>query len=211
MIATSPSFEALSTYAEAHSKQGDQALVALSAECQSLSSKSCGPIVGRLLTLLVSTSQSKMCLELGTWLGYSALCIAEGLPSDGRLVTCDSDIRTHACLERFAQHPKGRQIELRVQSALSLLDTWTEPLDFVFLDADKANYPLYYERLIPLIKVGGLLVIDNMLWSGAVLNPQHATDRAIDTLNKTIVQDARVDNLLLTIRDGLQVVRKCSA
>jgi len=168
-----------------------------------------GRLEGRLLKLLAALSSSKQVLEIGTFTGYSALSLAEGLPDDGRIITCEIE-KAHADMAQryFDRSPHGRKIKIRLGPALETLATLSGPFDLAFIDADKGNYPAYYERVVELIRPGGLILVDNTLWSGQVLEPRDGESRAIDAVNRRIAADARVENVLLTVRDGLQVVRK---
>jgi caffeoyl-CoA O-methyltransferase len=168
-----------------------------------------GRLEGRLLKLLASLSGARRVLEIGTFTGYSALSLAEGLPEDGRVVTCEIEPANAEFARRyFEASPHGKKIEIKLGAALDTLKTLAGPFDLAFIDADKENYPAYYERVMELIRPGGLILVDNTLWSGRVLQPEDAESRAIDAVNARIASDARVENVLLTVRDGLQVVRK---
>lgn len=168
-----------------------------------------GPVEGTLLKLLVQISGARRVLEIGMFTGYSALMMASGLPEGGRLVTCDIDPE----IARFARgyfdrSPAGAKIEIRVGPALETLASLEGPFDMVFIDADKSNYSNYYERCIELLRPGGLLVADNCLWSGRVLAPSDDSDRAIASFNDRVRSDARVEHVLLTVRDGVMLARK---
>jgi caffeoyl-CoA O-methyltransferase len=168
-----------------------------------------GRLEGNFLRLLVKLSGAKRALEIGMFTGYSGLMIAEGLPEDGTLVTCDIDPKAEAIARAaFAKSSVGHKIEVRMGPALETLKTLKGPLDFVFIDADKENYLAYYEAVLPLLKKGGLLVADNTLWSGKVLAPKSASDRAIVSFNDAVAKDTRVDKALLTVRDGMTVMVK---
>jgi len=168
-----------------------------------------GRMEGNLLRLLVKLSGAKRALEIGMFTGYSGLMIAAGLPEDGTLVTCDVDPKAEAIARRaFAKSPHGKKIEIRMGPALETLKTLKGPLDFVFIDADKENYLGYYEAVLPLLRQGGLLVADNTLWSGAVLAPKSASDKAIVAFNAHVAKDSRVDKVLLTVRDGMTLALK---
>lgn len=168
-----------------------------------------GRMEGRFLKMLVQISGAKRVLELGTFTGYSALCLAEGLPEDGKVITCDINEYSRAFAQKyFDRSPHGHKIELKFGPALETIKNLKAPFDLVFIDADKSNYPAYYEQCLALVKSGGLIVIDNTLWSGLVLKPENNATKAIDSLNKTIACDDRVENVLLTVRDGVQLVRK---
>lgn len=170
-----------------------------------------GRLEGRLLKLLARISGARRALEIGTFTGYSALSIAEGLPEDGRVVTCEIEPRNADFARRyFGSSPHGGKIEIRLGPALETLKVLEggEPFDLAFIDADKENYPAYYERVMELVRPGGLIVVDNTLWSGRVLDPRDKDSLAIDALNQRIARDKRVENVLLTVRDGVQLVRK---
>ena len=169
----------------------------------------CGPLEGRFLKLMVQISQAKNILEIGTFTGYSALSMAEALPHDGQLTTLDIDPDAHAFAKKyFARSSHGGKIKPILGPALESLESLSGPFDLVFIDADKTNYPRYYEAVLPKVKSGGIILIDNVLWGGAVLSPQTNDDKAITMLNDTIAGDERVDRVLLTIRDGVFLVRK---
>jgi caffeoyl-CoA O-methyltransferase len=135
--------------------------------------------------------------------------MAEGLPEGGRLTTCDVDPEAEAIARRFfARSPHGRKITVRMGPALETIRSLAPPIDFVFIDADKENYPNYYAAVLPLLPSGGLIVADNVLWSGKVLDPMEKTDRAIARFNDVVAADDRVEKVLLTVRDGLLLIRK---
>ncbi|AUD78624.1 methyltransferase [Kangiella profundi] len=168
-----------------------------------------GKIEGRLLKMLVALTGAKSILEIGMFTGYSALSLAEAMPEDGRLLTCDIDEEVaKLAKEYFARSPHGSKITVKLGPALETLSNTNESFDLVFLDADKENYVEYYQSIIPKLNSNGLLVIDNCLWSGKVLEPEAETDIAIHKLNQLIVTDHRVENVVLTIRDGVNLVRK---
>ena len=137
-------------------------------------------IEGRFLKMLVRLTGARTVLELGMFTGYSALMMAEALPDDGCLITCEIDPKAEAIARRyFAESPHGHKITIRMGPALDTIKTLTGPLDLVFIDADKPNYSNYYEACLPLLKPGGLIVADNVLWSGKVVDPKDADDHAI--------------------------------
>jgi caffeoyl-CoA O-methyltransferase len=141
--------------------------------------------------------------------GYSGLMIASGLPENGELTTCDVDPKAEAVARRyFARSPHGRKIAIRMGPALETIATLAPPIDFVFLDADKVNYSNYFDAVVPLMSSGGLLVADNVLWSGKVLDPKEGSDRAIVAFNERVARDPRVEKVMLTIRDGMTLARK---
>ncbi|MCI0661477.1 MAG: class I SAM-dependent methyltransferase [Acidobacteria bacterium] len=170
-----------------------------------------GKIEGQLLKMLVQLTGARRVLEIGTFTGYSTLMMAEGLPPDGRLVTCEVNSKAEEIARRyFAESSHGHKIELRMGPALQTIATLTEPLDMVFIDADKTNYPNYYETCLPLLRPGGLIVADNVLWSGNVLAPNDDDSRAIVAFDERVQADPRVENVCLTIRDGIMLARKRS-
>lgn len=168
-----------------------------------------GRVEGRLLKLLVQMCRPKFILEVGTFTGYSALSMAEGLDDDGKIITCEIDpLAQKAAQAAFDASPVGHRIEIRMGPALETIRGLDADIDLSFIDADKEHYPVYYEEVLQRTRPGGLLILDNMLWSGKVLDPQDDTSRIIAALNETIAQDDRVENVLLTVRDGVQLLRK---
>ncbi|HJT81767.1 MAG TPA: class I SAM-dependent methyltransferase [Chthoniobacterales bacterium] len=161
-------------------------------------------IEGQFLKLLVRLTGARRILELGTFTGYSALAMAEGLPDDGRLITCEVDPKAEAIARRyFSESPHGRKIDLRMGPALETIKTLSGPFDLAFIDADKPNYSNYYQACISLVKPGGLVIVDNVLWEGKVTNPQDDNTWAIAACDRLIQSDPRVDNVCLTVRDGI--------
>lgn len=170
-----------------------------------------GPVEGALLQLLIQVSGARCVLEIGTFTGYSALTMAEALADEGRIITCEVKPE-HARIAQsfFDRSPHGAKIEIRQGPALATIGALApeEQFDFAFLDADKENYVNYYDALVPLLHRGGLLVADNTLWSGRVLDPKEKNDRAIAAFNERVASDARVSRVLLSVRDGVTVARK---
>ena len=208
--------EALEDYARAHSTPPSDVLRELAEYTTAHRSDAnmlSGPLEGALLRLLVLLVKARRILEIGLFTGYSALTMASALPADGELVSCEQDPEVIAVAERFFQHsPHGRKIRVRPGAALSTLESLRgETFDFVFIDADKQNYVAYYERAMPLLRPGGLLVADNTLWSGRVLAPRAPSDLGIAAFNRKVQGDAAVDAVLLTVRDGVTVARKKTA
>jgi caffeoyl-CoA O-methyltransferase len=168
-----------------------------------------GRIEGRFLKMLVRLAGARRILEIGMFTGYSALMMAEGLAEDGKIITCDVDPKAEAIARRyFAESPHGHKIEIRMGPALETIKTLEGQLDMVFIDADKGNYSNYYEAVLPLVRAGGLIVADNVLWSGRVLHPESPDDHAIVAFDKLVQSDSRVENVCLTVRDGMMLVWK---
>ncbi len=165
-----------------------------------------GPIEGALLRLLVRLTAAKRVLEIGMFTGYSALAMAAALPEDGQLITCDVNPETSEIARRyFASSPYGHKIEIKLGPAKETLKNLQGPFDLCFIDADKQGYGAYYDACIDLVRRGGLIVLDNMLQSGRVLNPADPASRIIAALNDRIQRDERVENVLLPIRDGIML------
>jgi len=168
-----------------------------------------GRQVGRLLAILIKISGARRVLEVGTFTGYSALTMAEVLPEDGELFTCEYNERYESIARSFFERSEaGFKITLLMGKALETIPTIGGSFDFAFLDADKINYPDYYEMILPRLTTGALLVIDNVLWSGEVVNPESDKAKAIDRLNSMITEDESVEQVMLTVRDGVTMVRK---
>ena len=170
-----------------------------------------GHFQGRVLSMLAQLLKPTAILEIGTYTGYSALCLAEGLTPDGKLITIDVNeelaprVRSYFEASAYAQ-----QIDYRIGNAAQLIPTLQYTFDLIFIDADKQQYPLYYEQALEKLKPGGFILIDNVLWSGKVLDTQHQDKDSVllRELNLKISQDVRVEKVLLPIRDGLYLIRK---
>jgi len=171
---------------------------------------------GQFLALLVKLTGARRLLEVGTFTGYSALCMASALPEGGSLLCCDIPGDYNATALRYWREAGlAERIELRLAPALETLAQLEQQgqggqFDLMFIDADKANYPAYLESALRLLRTGGLAIFDNTLWSGRVLevNGQSADTRAIQALNRALKDDARVDLSLLPLGDGLTLCRK---
>jgi predicted O-methyltransferase YrrM len=174
------------------------------------------PDQGQLMALLARLVGARRCLEVGTFTGYSALVVALAVPADGRVITCDVDAKMTAIAKRYwADAGVAGKIELRLVPALETLDRLlaegaSGSFDFAFIDADKTNYDGYYERALKLLRAGGLMVIDNVLWSGAVADPKRndADTAALRALNRKLHGDERIDLSLLPLADGITLARK---
>jgi caffeoyl-CoA O-methyltransferase len=170
-----------------------------------------GHLQGRILSMYSLLIKPKVILEIGTFTGYSALCLSEGLAEDGILYTLDvnEEIEEIAC-EYFNKSEKAQQIKLHIGDAIKFIENFNHPIDLVFIDADKKNYVHYFKLVADKIRSGGLLIADNVLWSGKVIN-QDTKDPdtlTIREFNKTVAQDSRFKKLILPVRDGLTVAYK---
>lgn len=166
---------------------------------------------GQFMALLVQAIGAKRCLEIGTFTGYSALAVALALPEDGRILCCDISEEWTALARRYWKRAGvEHKIELRLAPALETLQTVQGPFDFAFIDADKENYGKYYERCLGLVRKGGLIAVDNTLWSGAVADPRKRdhTTRVMRAFNDKLHRDERIFLSLLPIGDGLTLVLK---
>ena len=170
-----------------------------------------GHPVGRFLATLSAMIRPRLVVEVGTFTGYSALSLAEGLAPGGRVITLDIS-EAHAAFARkhFDASPFASQIEIRLGPALDSLAAIDGPIDLAFIDADKANYLAYYEAILPKLAPHGLIIADNVLWYGRIFDPadQTADTIAIREFNQRVAADERVEAVLLTIRDGLTLVRR---
>ncbi|QPJ63883.1 MAG: methyltransferase [Candidatus Nitrohelix vancouverensis] len=168
-----------------------------------------GRIEGQFLNMMAHLIGARRIIEVGTFGGYASLSMAAALPDDGELFTCDIDpVAIKFAKSFFAQSPHGKKITLLEGAATETLKTLSGSFDMAFIDADKQNYKNYYELILPMIRTGGLIAVDNVLWSGRVLKPSDESDHAINDFNKAIVKDKRVDKVMLTLRDGVYLLRK---
>ncbi len=204
----------IEAYAEAHSAGESEVCRALREETyrtMEIPHMIVGPLEGAFLKVMTLLVDAKRVLEIGMFTGYSALCFAEALPADGRVITCEIDPESAALARKyFAKSPHGRKIDIRMGPALETLRTLAGPFDVIFIDADKVNYVNYYRRALELVSPRGVILIDNVLWDGDVLvhPPPDASTAAIQEVNRLVANDPRVTAVLVTIRDGVMVVRK---
>lgn len=170
-----------------------------------------GHVQGRLLAMLSKMISPARVLELGTFTGYSALCLAEGLADDGELHTVEIDDEAEdELLELFASAPGGQRITLHIGDALQTIETLGGEWDLVFIDANKRNYCDYYDLVFPNVRHGGYIIADNTLWDGKVVDPtaHDAQTEGILSFNDMIASDDRVEKVILPIRDGMTIIRK---
>jgi caffeoyl-CoA O-methyltransferase len=167
-----------------------------------------GPVLGRLLRFVVAIAAPRLVLEIGTFSGYSALAMAGGLPPEGRIVTCElSPERAEFAQGYFDRSPWGERIDLRVGPALDTVNALEGPFDFVFIDADKEGYPAYYDAVVPKLSPRGVIAVDNTLRGGDVADPSDEGDRAMAAFNDHVQADERTENVLLSVRDGVTLIR----
>ncbi len=212
--------EKLYDYMVAHGRNGDAILQELAAETArklgGIAMMQIAPEQGTFMNLLARSIGARFAVEVGTFTGYSAICVARALPPDGRLLCCDVSEEWTAIARRYwAKAGVADQITLKIAPAIETLralpaDDPDNPIDFAFIDADKSNYRIYYEEVLKRTRVGGLILIDNVLWNGAVIDPtaQTADTRAIRELNDFLATDDRIDMVMLPISDGLTICRK---
>ena len=205
---------AIEAYSQAHTTPPPPLLAALAEETRrSLESPGMmvGAVEGRFLELLVFATGARRVLEIGTFSGYSALSMAAALPPGGRLVTCEVDPRHAAMARRFAdESPWADRVEIRLGPALETIAGLDGPFDLVFVDADKGSYTRYYEAVLPKLSERGLLVADNTLWSGRVLDDADTSEDtvAIRAFNDHVRADPRVVCVQLPVRDGVTLVAR---
>lgn len=203
----------LERYVQQHSEQEPELLQQLAREThlkvlqpRMLS----GAYQGRLLTLLSKLVSPMQVLEIGTYTGYSALCLAEGLHPKGRIDTIDVNEELADIQRRyFNASGVGGQIFQHLGNAAEIIPNLSGTFDLVFIDADKEQYPLYFDLIVDRVRTGGLIIADNVLWSGKVLEKtEDEATQALQIFNKKVVDDVRVETLLLPVRDGLTLLRK---
>jgi caffeoyl-CoA O-methyltransferase len=204
----------IEAYAQAHSMPESDICRALRDETQrrmEFPQMIVGPLEGAFLKMMTQLVQATSVLEVGMFTGYSALCFAEALPVDGTVLTCEIDEESAALARQyFARSPIGKKIEVRMGPALDTMRLLKGLFDLIFIDADKINYVNYYRRALDLLSPQGVILIDNVLWDGDVLK-QPAPDEktaAIQELNRVVANDPSVAAVLITIRDGVLVVRR---
>lgn len=205
----------ISTYAEAHTSSESALLRRLNRNTHAhvmAPRMLSGHMQGRFLSMISWMIRPRRILEIGTYTGYSALCLAEGLTDDGFLITIDQNEE----LESFArsywqQSPLNDRIDLRIGPAATIIPTLHETFDLVFIDADKRNYARYFDLILDNVRPGGFILADNVLWSGKVVAPLKLSDQdtqAVQDFNRKVQDDPRVDNVLLPVRDGMMLMRK---
>ena len=199
-------------YAEAHSSPNGELFERLAAETREKSNvpqMMVGLVEGQFLGALVRSAGAKRILELGTFTGYSSISMALALSDGGRVITCDVNPETTEIARRYAQEAGvADRIEYRLGPALDTIGGLDGEFELIFIDADKPNYVNYYEATLPKLSSRGLMILDNTLWSGRVADPEESDEntQAIRAVNERVRDDPRVDNVLLTVRDGMNMV-----
>lgn len=204
---------ALTDYSENYTSAESTVLRELREHCYAHyedSSMLSGFVQGRILSMFSSMIRPNCVLEIGTYLGYSALCFAEGLADGGKVISLDVNEETNRVARSYIERTEfADRIELRLGDALEIIPTLAETFDLVFIDADKPNYSNYYNAVFNKLRPGGFIIADNVLWSGRVLDDEKDENtKALHDFNNMVQADGRVANILLPIRDGLMVVQK---
>jgi caffeoyl-CoA O-methyltransferase len=206
---------AINDYVLAHSEPADEVLGDLAAQTHRDLGDRAGMQIshdeGVLLTMLVRLTGARRVVEVGTFTGYSSICLARALPEGGRLLCCDvSEDFTSIARRYWERAGVADKIDLRIAPALETLRSLPDDphLDLAFIDADKTGYASYVAEILPRLRPGGLMVLDNMLWGGEVLDPQDDDARAVADLNDALLADDRVEVVLLPVRDGVSLARK---
>lgn len=207
--------ELISAYSEKHTSEESELLYDLNRQTHIRTTRArmlSGHVQGRFLSLLSRLARPSFILEIGTFTGYSALCLAEGLTENGRLVTIDNNAETNAMARSYFERSAfAKNIELKEGDARETITGLEGPFDLVFIDADKENYALYFDLVIDKLSPGGLIIADNVLWSGKVVETGGKTDKdteALKAYNEKVATDSRVENILVPLRDGLMIARK---
>ena len=205
----------INEYAESHSKPESDLLARLNRETYTkvLAPRMLsGHLQGRILAMLAKMLQPKNILEIGTYTGYSAICLAEGLAPVGKIYTMDINEELEDIARRYFEEAGiTPQVDFRIGNALEIIPTLDVSFDLVFIDADKINYAQYFDMVIDKVPQNGIIIADNVLWSGKVaeeISKQDKDTLAIDHFNKKVHADERVENVLFPVRDGLMILRK---
>ncbi len=207
--------EKLAAYVEAHTQDESEILKKINRDTHlkvMMPRMLSGHLQGQVLSMFSSMIQPSCILEIGTYTGYSALCLASGLSLNGKLITLDINAELEERVRGYFESAGlSACIDYRIGNAMEIIPTLADTFDLVFIDADKNNYSNYFDLVIDKVKSGGYILADNVLWSGKVLLPSGEMDkdtRLIDAFNKKVQEDSRVQNVLLPIRDGLMLMRK---
>ncbi len=207
--------EIVENYVDAHTDDVSLLLEELLAETEKITGRSrwsIGKVEGKLLQMLIKISNTKRVVEVGTFTGYSALVMAEALPEDGILTTCENS-REYADIARryFEKSPYGQKIQLKLGPALqSLKAIPANSEDFVFIDADKPSYGIYFDEALRILHTGGIIFVDNVFWRYKIFKKKITNEnaRAIAAFNQKVMQEDRVEKVMLSVRDGVYLIRK---
>lgn len=205
--------KAIQAYAEKHTTEENTLLKKVNRDTHAqvlMPRMLSGQLQGRVLSMISCMLKPRVILEIGTYTGYSALCLAEGLQEKGKLITIDINEELHGRVAGYFREAKLQdRIDYRIGDATVIIPQLQETFDLVFIDADKENYARYFDLVIDRVNLNGIIIADNVLWSGKVLQPRPDKDtRAIVEFNEKIQRDPRVENVLLPIRDGIMMMRK---
>jgi caffeoyl-CoA O-methyltransferase len=207
--------EIVENYVDAHTDDVSLLLEELLAETEKITGRSrwsIGKVEGKLLQMLIKISNTKRVVEVGTFTGYSALVMAEALPEDGILTTCENS-REYADIARryFEKSPYGQKIQLKLGPALQSLKAIPDNSeDFVFIDADKPSYGIYFDEALRILHTGGIIFVDNVFWRYKIFKKKITNEnaRAIAAFNEKVMQESRVEKVMLSVRDGVYLIRK---
>ncbi|MCB9032645.1 MAG: class I SAM-dependent methyltransferase [Chitinophagales bacterium] len=205
--------EAIENYIDQHTSNEDEVLATLNRQTQIdvlMPQMLSGKVQGKLLTMLSMMLQPKCILEIGTFTGYATICLAKGLQKDGKLITIDVNEELEDMVKLYVEKANlSSKIEMKIGDATTIIPTINETFDLVFIDADKKNYGNYYDLVFDKVRKGGFILVDNVLWSGKVVQENKDKDTlAIDLFNKKVAADNRVEVVILSVRDGISVIRK---
>jgi len=207
--------EIVENYVDAHTDDVSLLLEELLTETENITGRSrwsIGKVEGKLLQMLIKISNTKRVVEVGTFTGYSALVMAEALPEDGILTTCENS-REYADIARryFEKSPYGQKIQLKLGPALQSLKAIPDNSeDFVFIDADKPSYGIYFDEALRILASGGIILVDNVFWRYKIFKKKITNEnaRAIAAFNEKVMQESRVEKVMLSVRDGVYLIRK---
>ncbi|HLP11269.1 MAG TPA: O-methyltransferase [Flavobacteriales bacterium] len=205
--------QSLANYCNEHSSPENEVLQALNRETHlkiMMPRMLSGHLQGRFLSMISHMVKPKRVLEIGTYTGYSALCFAEALEKDAKLITIDINVELEDFVrQHFAKSPYNNLIDFRLGNAMEIIPTLNEIFDLVFIDADKENYLNYYNLVFDKLRPGGFILADNVLWSGKILQDKKDKDtKAICAFNDFVMNDSRVEKIMAPVRDGIYMIRK---
>ena len=207
--------EIVENYVDAHTDDVSLLLTELLAETEKITGRSrwsIGKVEGKLLQMLIKISNTKRVVEVGTFTGYSALVMAEALPEDGILTTCENSREYADIAQRyFEKSPYGKKIQLKLGPALQSLKAIPDNSeDFVFIDADKPSYGIYFDEALRILRSGGIIFVDNVFWRYKIFKKKITNEnaRAIAAFNEKVRQESRVEKVMLSVRDGVYLIRK---